>query len=447
MIAASNGTDMSKKNGIEAFSRRSFLRSAATLGVAALAAPALAQQQDQTPLDALINNRARGNWDDQFDAKAAARTAAAVQSNTPILGPDSVPNIQQAIAQYQNIAANGGWPQITPGDQKLQLGVTDGAVQALRQHLMVTGDLPREAGISSAFDSYVDGAVKRFQARHGLPPDGVLGDFTLKAMNIPANLRLQQLNTNLIRLQTFPADLGRRHVMVNIPATRVEAVQDGQVALRHEAIVGRESRPTHLINSKIYEVILNPYWTAPRSIIIKDIMPLMRKDPTYLARSNIRLLDGKGQEVAPETIDWNSDKAPNLMFRQDPGKTNAMASTKINFYNPNNEYMHDTPEQGLFNKLMRFDSSGCVRVQNVRDLATWLLTETPGWPRQHIEQVISTRVNTPIKLATEVPVYFVYISAWSAADGIVQFRDDIYNLDGNSQLALDTTQGMEQPVQ
>jgi len=135
------------------------------------------------------------------------------------------------------------------------------------------------------------------------------------------------------------------------------------------------------------------------------------------------------------------------MFRQDPGKTNAMASTKINFHNPNNEYMHDTPEQGLFNKLMRFDSSGCVRVQNVRDLATWLLSETPGWPRQHIEQVISTRVNTPITLAAEVPVYFVYISAWSARDGIVQFRDDIYNLDGNSQLALDTTQGMEQPVQ
>lgn len=109
--------------------------------------------------------------------------------------------------------------------------------------------------------------------------------------------------------------------------------------------------------------------------------------------------------------------------------------------------MHDTPEQGLFNKLMRFDSSGCVRVQNVRDLATWLLADTPGWPRLRIEQVISTRVNTPITLSTEVPVYFVYISAWSAADGIVQFRDDIYNLDGNSQLALDTTQGMEQPVQ
>ncbi len=115
-----------------------------------------------------------------------------------------------------------------------------------------------------------------------------------------------------------------------------------------------------------------------------------------------------------------------------------MASTKINFHNPNDEYMHDTPQQGLFNKLVRFESSGCVRVQNVRDLATWLLRDTPPWDRQHIEQVIQTRVNTPIKLAQEVPVYFKYFTAWSAKDGIVQFRDDIYSMDGAQQLALQT---------
>ncbi len=413
------------------------------VGAGALAAPAFAQ----SAIDSLINAPQRGDWDDQFDAKAASRTATAVVSNTPILGPQSVPSIQQAIAQYQQIASAGGWPEVSPSQQRLQIGVTDPAVQSLRQRLIITGDLPREAGISSAFDSYVDGAVKRFQARHGLPADGVIGEFTLKAMNIPADVRLQQLNTNLIRIQTFPEELGRRHVMVNIPAAYVEAVEDGSVATRHAAVVGRLSRPTHLVNSKIYEVILNPYWTAPRSIVEKDIVPLMRKDPTYLEKNAIRLIDGKGNEVAPETVDWNAEKAPNLMFRQDPGKINAMASTKINFYNKNGEYMHDTPQQGLFNKLMRFESSGCVRVQNVRDLTTWLLRETPPWSRQQMEQVITTRVNTPIKLAEEVPVYFVYISAWGMPDGVVQFRDDIYQLDGNAELALDTTAGTEQPVQ
>ncbi len=413
------------------------------IGASAIAAPALAQ----SAVDSLIAAPQRGDWDDQFDAKAASRTATAVVSNTPILGPQSVPSIQQAIAQYQQIAAAGGWPEVTPSQQRLQIGVTDPSIQSLRQRLIVTGDLPREAGISSAFDSYVDGAVKRFQARHGLPADGVIGEFTLKAMNIPADVRLQQLNTNLIRIQTCPEDMGRRHVMVNIPAAYVEAVEDGSVATRHNAIVGRLSRPTHLVNSKIYEVILNPYWTAPRSIVEKDIVPLMRKDPTYLEKNSIRLIDGKGNEVAPETIDWNAEKAPNLMFRQDPGKINAMASTKINFYNKNGEYMHDTPQQGLFNKLMRFESSGCVRVQNVRDLTNWLLRDTPPWSRQQMEQVIASRVNTPIKLSEEVPVYFVYISAWGMPDGVVQFRDDIYQMDGNAELALDTTAGTEQPVQ
>jgi murein L,D-transpeptidase YcbB/YkuD len=428
---------MSKKSESELVSRRTLLRSAVSLGAATLAAPVLAQDA----LQGLISSPRRGTWDDQFDG-GTSRSAVGVTSNNPVLGPTGPANIQQAILQYQDIVQNGGWPEVN-SQQTLRIGVSDPAVQQLRQRLMIAGDLPREAGISSAFDSYVDGAVKRFQARHGLPADGVLGEYSVKAMNIPAQTRLMQLETNLVRLQSMAGDLGTRYMMVNIPAAYVEAVENDRVALRNTAVVGRIDRPTHAINSKVYEVILNPYWTAPRSIIEKDIVPLMRKDPTYLARNNIRLFDGKGQEVAPETVDWNAPKAPNLMFRQDPGKINAMASTKINFHNPNNEYMHDTPQQGLFNKLMRFESSGCMRVQNVRDLVTWLLRDTPGWSRQEIERVINARQNTPIKLAQEVPVYIVYITAWSAKDRVVQFRDDIYQRDGNQELALQTTTGIE----
>jgi murein L,D-transpeptidase YcbB/YkuD len=433
---------MSKKTGPESISRRALLRSAVSAGAAALAAPALAQNA----MDDLINAPRRGTWDDQFDAKAASRTAVNVTSNNPVLGPSGPANIQQAIMDYQEIVANGGWPEVNPGGQRLRLGVVDPSVQLLRQRLMIAGDLPREAGMSSAFDSYVDGAVKRFQARHGLPSDGVMGEYTVKAMNISADVRLRQLETNLVRLQSMSGDLGPRYVMVNIPAAYIEAVENSRVALRTNAVVGRIDRPTHAINSKIYEVILNPYWTAPRSIVEKDIVPLMRKDPTYLARNNIRLIDGRGNEVAPETVDWHAPKAPNFMFRQDPGKINAMSSTKINFHNPNNEYMHDTPQQGLFNKLMRFESSGCMRVQNVRDLTTWLLRDTPGWSRQEIERVIASRQNNPIKLGQEVPVYIVYITAWSARDRVVQFRDDIYQRDGNQELALQTTTGIERPA-
>ncbi|MCL6706755.1 L,D-transpeptidase family protein [Pseudomonas sp. R2.Fl] len=429
---------MSQKSELVALSRRSLLRGAATAALTAVAGTAMAQ----TAIDEVINAPRRGNWDDQFDAKASRVTPAMV-SNSPMLSPNNQFNLLQAIGDYQAIVANGGWPQVNPG-VKLKIGAVDPSVRVLRQRLMISGDLPRSAGVSDSFDSYVDGAVKRFQARHGLPEDGVLGEFTLKALNVPADTRLMQLNTNLKRLQDLPPDLGRRYVTVNIPAAYIEAVENDRVALRTNAVVGRIDRPTHAINSKIYEVILNPYWTAPRSIVEKDIVPLMRKDPTYLTRNSIRLFDGNGSEVAPETIDWHAEKAPNLMFRQDPGKINAMASTKINFHNPNNEYMHDTPQQGLFNKLMRFESSGCMRVQNVRDLTTWLLKETPGWDRQHMEQVIASRINTPITLAEEVPVYIVYISAWSAKDRVVQFRDDIYELDGATELALQTNFVVEQ---
>ncbi len=433
------GMMMSKRIGPANLSRRTLLRSAVSTGAVMIAAPVLAQNA----IEALIAAPRRGAWDDQFDAAAATRTVASVATNNPVLGPNAPANIQQAIMKYQLIVSNGGWPRVQPA-QKLRLGVVDPAVQQLRQRLIISGDLPRDVGMSNAFDSYVDGAVKRFQARHGLPADGVLGEFTLKAMNIPATTRLHQLETNLVRLQSMSGDLGRRYVMVNIPAAYIEAVENGRVALRNTAIVGSIERQSPTLNSKIYEVILNPYWTAPRSIIQKDIMPLMRKDPTYLASNNIRLFDNKGNEVAPETIDWNAEKAPNLMFRQDPGKINAMSSTKINFHNKHAVYMHDTPQQGLFNKLMRFESSGCVRVQNVRDLTTWLLKETPGWSRQEMERVIATRKNNPIRLAEEVPVYFVYITAWSAADGVVQFRDDIYQRDGATELALQTTTGIEQ---
>ncbi|WP_416796143.1 L,D-transpeptidase family protein [Ciceribacter azotifigens] len=430
---------MSNKPANLAMSRRALLRGAAVAGVAAIAGQAAAQ----TAIDDVINAPRRGNWDDQFDAQVS-RANANVVSNTPVLSPSNIMHVQQAIANYQAIVANGGWPQVNPG-VKLKLGVSDPSVQTLRQRLMISGDLPRSAGLSNSFDTYVDGAVKRFQARHGLPDDGVLGEFTLKALNVPADTRLMQLNVNLQRLQDIVSkQLEARYIMVNIPAAYVEAVENDRVALRNTAIVGRISRPSPLVSSKVSDIILNPYWTAPRSIVEKDIVPLMQKDPTYLARNSIRLIDGKGNEVAPETIDWFAPKAPNLMFRQDPGKINAMSATKINFPSPEAVYMHDTPTQGLFNKLMRFESSGCVRVQNVRDLIVWVLKYTPGWSRQQIEQVIASRVNTPIPVSDDVGVHWVYLTAWSAKDNVVQFRDDIYQLDGNVQLALDTNIGVEQ---
>ncbi|AWC24484.1 L,D-transpeptidase family protein [Aminobacter sp. P9b] len=410
-------------------SRRFFLTGAGAIAMAAISGAASAQDV----IGEVLGSSRRGNWDDEFDAKVSQ--GAKVASTLPVFSQQTVAYTQQAIGQYQNIAAQGGWP-VVPATKKLKLGVEDPDVEVLRKRLMVSGDLSARAGLSSSFDTYVDAALKRFQARHGLPADGVMGQYTYAAMNISAQVRLGQLETNLGRLQAQAGTLGQRYVNVNIPAAQVEAVEDDRVVLRHTAIVGKVDRQSPIVNSKINEIVVNPYWNAPVSIVRKDIIPLMRKNPNYLTDNKIRLIAPDGSEVDPMTVDWSTEEAAKYLFRQDPGAINAMASVKINFPSPDGVYMHDTPQQSLFNKLMRFDSSGCVRVQNVRDLVTWILRDTPGWSRQHFEQTIKSGENTPVPVSNPVPVYFTYVSAWSTGDGVVQFRDDIYGRDGVDELQI-----------
>ncbi|ESX01526.1 L,D-transpeptidase family protein [Mesorhizobium sp. M0761] len=410
-------------------SRRFFLSGASALAVAMVANAASAQDV----IDDILKSSNRGNWDDQFDARASE--GGKVASTLPIFSLQTVAFTEQAVAQYQNIVAQGGWGEV-PATKKLQLGVDDPDVVPLRKRLMVSGDLAQSAGISTSFDSYVDAAVKRFQARHGLPADGAMGKYTYAAMNVSAQIRLGQLQTNLERLREKAGTLGSRYVLVDIPAAQIEAVENDRVVLRHTAIVGKIDRQTPVVNSKINEIIVNPYWNAPVSIVRKDIIPLMRKNPDYLKDSHIRLFAPDGSEVDPMTVDWSTDDAAKYRFRQDPGSGNAMASVKINFPSPDGVYMHDTPQQSLFGKMMRFDSSGCVRVQNVRDLVTWILRDTPGWDRQHFEATIKTGENTPVQVVNPVPVHFLYVSAWSTGSGVVQFRDDVYALDGASELQI-----------
>lgn len=414
--------------------RREFLGGAASLiGASTLAGQANAE----TLIDRLLKNPNRGSWSDQFDAQRG--DAALNSSNSPIFSDRTPAMIEQAIAEYRGIVSNGGWP-VVPANQKLRLGAVSKNVPVLRKRLIISGDLSPKAGQSEIYDTWVNAAIKRFQARHGLPTDGVLGRYTYAAMNIPASTRLGQLETNLVRLRSMSGYLGDRYVMVNIPAAHIEAVENGVVASRHTAIVGKVDRQSPILNSKIHEINLNPYWNAPVSIVKKDIIPLMRKDPEYLTRNAIRIFGPDGTEIPPQSVNWNSDEAVNYRFRQDPGKINAMGSVKINFPNPHAVYMHDTPQQSLFGKLLRFDSSGCVRVQNVRDLVAWLTKDTPGWDRRQLESVIESGERIDVSLANPVPVYFTYVTAWATTEGVVQFRDDIYRRDGVEELALGTNQ-------
>jgi murein L,D-transpeptidase YcbB/YkuD len=411
--------------------RRQILAAGLGLGASALAMRAAHAQQ--SALDALLNERLQqhnSGWGDSFDSTAQGQ--APVISPEPMFSPASAVNLETALRQHSDMMNRGGWTQV-PADATLRLGVRHANVQPLRQRLITGGDLAQQWGISDVFDSYVDSAVRRFQARHGLVVDGIMGPEGFAAMNVPIGMRLRQMETNLVRIRSMSGFLGDRYVMVNIPAAALEAINSGRVTTRHTAIVGKVDRPTPILDSRIHELNFNPYWTVPVSIIRRDLIPLMQENPQYLSENNIRIFSSWGssaQELAPEQVNWNTEEATRYMFRQDPGEINSLGSVKINFHNEHQVYLHDTPDKSLFGDDYRFLSSGCVRVQNIRELVTWLLASTDGWSRQRIDQVIATGERVDLRIADPAPLYINYVTAWAASDGTVNFREDIYNRDG-----------------
>jgi len=416
--------------GAAATGRRAFLKLLA-FGLAGGLAHRARAAEDGT-LQALIEQNQRRALGQDFDA--ASRTIHMPQASLPTVSPATVETTRQAVGKYQGIVAAGGWPKVPPTD-RLRLGNRHPSVVPLRKRLIVAGDLEANAGATDIFDSYVEAAVRRFQARHGIAIDGIVRQATFDRLNVPAGVRLTQLETNVARLKSAAQHLPPRYVMVNIPAAQVEAVENGVVASRHIAVVGRISRPSPDVNSKITEVNFNPYWTVPVSIVRRDLIPLMQKHPNYLADEHIRIFDMHHNELTPSQIDWHSDEAVNYLFKQDPGSFNSLGAIRIQFPSPDGVYMHDTPEKNLFGDDMRFDSSGCVRVQNVRQLVDWLLRDTPGWTGDAIDAAVKSGERVDARLTKPVPVFWVYITAWATPDGVVQFRDDIYNKDGLGQYA------------
>ncbi|WP_043353085.1 L,D-transpeptidase family protein [Methylobacterium sp. B1] len=391
-----------------------------------------AQARDQ-------GNYAQAEWAQDYASPAGMQ----VQRETvPILSPQTVTSTEQMVERYKDIVARGGWRQVSGADH-LRVGSRGPAVAAIRQRLIVTGDLDPAAGGSGVYDSYVAAGVKRFQARHGLSQTGAMTMATQQAMNVPAEVRLRQLEINVVRLRSYSGDLGRRFVITNIPAALVETVENGQVVTLHAAGVGKIDRQSPIMNTKATQINFNPTWTVPASIVKKDLIPKMQKDPNYLTDNKIRILSN-GSEISPKSVNWFSDEGTRYTYRQDSGADfNSMGIVRINIPNPYGVFMHDTNTKGVFGDDFRFISSGCVRVQNVREYITWLLKDTPGWDRQKVEEAIESGKRVDANIAQPVPVYWTYITAWSTPDGIVQFRDDIYKRDG---VNVPSTIGAPTPV-
>jgi L,D-transpeptidase YcbB len=369
---------------------------------------------------------------EEFDAATAAWITNPALG-TPTLASANIAATKAAIARYQAIVAQGGWPMVPAVVMKP--GSRGPEIVTLHRRLEIEGDLVGQS-IPEEYDAAVVAAVKKFQARHGLPPTGVVDmRVTVEALNVPATVRLAQLQASLKRLQTLAPAAGNRYVVVNIPAAQAEAVENGQVVQRHATVVGKPERPTPELSSKIQEINFNPYWYVPKSIIYKDLVPkaqeFARRNQDMLAAYHMEAFDAAGNPVDSRQINWFGPEVYNYQFRQLPWDQNSLGFVKINFPNKDSVYMHDTPLKSLFGRSVRFESSGCVRTDNIEPLVVWLLRDTGGWDLQRIQQVKESREQIDVKLVKPIPVYFAYITAWSAPDGIVQFRPDIYQQDGS----------------
>ena len=363
------------------------------------------------------------------------RETALSDDPRPTLQPDTFFATAKASERYSAIVDAGGWPTdivaIGPG--------TKGpAVAKLRKRLAIEGDLDAAQANGLAWDAGLTAAVKRFQSRMGLRQTGVVSGATLKAINVPAAVRFNQIASSANRLAGLNFSFDTRYVVVNLPSTSVEAVENGRVVHRYVAIVGDPEHPSPEISAHIQVINLNPTWTVPTSIIKKEIIPRMQRDPGYLTRAKIRILDSSGQEINPKSVNWSTERAANYTLRQDSGAGNSLGSIRVGMPNKLAVYMHDTPSKGLFGADYRFLSHGCVRVQGVYDYAAWLLEGTGGgpsggWDKAALEAKIKEGAPYDIKLAQAVPVIWVYLTGWSNGEGPANFRDDVYGVDTVSQ--------------
>ncbi len=360
--------------------------------------------------------------------------------------------LRAALAEFEALAERGGWPEVPPGPT-FRLGDQGPRVAALRARLMASGDLlPPGSAVAiplpvlaadTLFDEDLEVAVRRAQSRHGLAVDGLVGPETLRALNVPIETRIRQIIHNLHARRAF-ADrwqevlaAGRMHILINIPAFEAWVLEAGRPPERHRAVVGRVDRRTPELAAEIGHLVLAPFWVVPPGILRRDLLPQIRRDPTTLARRRIRVLDrATGREVDTAGFVWTDLTAAALdaryMFRQDPGPWNALGQVKFIFPNPHWVYLHDTPDQHLFDEPRRAFSSGCIRIEGAMGLAERIAqTQLPEWDRTRLQRVAAGGTERWIRLPEPIPIQTVYWTAWVSPQGVLHLADDLYGWDGS----------------
>ncbi|MGL5286900.1 MAG: L,D-transpeptidase family protein [Aeromonas sp.] len=354
---------------------------------------------------------------------------------------EAVTSLRPAVAEYNAVRSQvkklvalpmaERWPSVsTPS---LHEGDTSPALDNIRDILVALGDLPRDHQQGDVYSGDIFSAVKTFQARHGLTADGVVGRQTQKWLNTGPEERARLLLRNLWRRDVVDRLPDQRYVLVNIPDYRLSVVEKGSEIFTSRVIVGQQLRATPILASEIRSVVINPAWHVPRSILSKDILPKLAKDPGYLASQQLEVIDEQGNPVALSAEQWSQALASGFPYRlrQKPGDHNALGRYK--FYLPNNDsiYLHSTPKMGLFDQGARALSSGCVRVEKAESLAELLLGATPK-KLDEIQDLLKETTTRWMPLTSPVPVFTVYWSSWVDGAGTQHFRNDIYGFDQGS---------------
>jgi len=345
--------------------------------------------------------------------------------------------LQKALKRYRELAAQGDWKPLPPGPI-LRRGDRDAAVRALTARLLRTGEIDQATARSagSLFDTGVEQAVRRFQERHGLKVDGLVGPDTRKALNAPVGELVRRIELQLARWRELPADLGPRYLLVNIPEYRLRLFEDGRMSLEMKVIVGQDDWPTPVFADKVEYVVFNPYWNVPRHIAVRELLPLIKRDPEYLERKNMEVRLGR-ETVDPSAIDWKAYTARTFPYklRQRPGRDNALGLVKFLLPNPYSVYLHDTPTVRLFAVAKRNLSHGCIRVEKPAALVDRLLGESSP---EAAHPLVAGHKPRWVRLRNPLPIYIVYFTVYVDEDGEVRFFDDIYGYDAEMYARLNS---------
>ena len=350
--------------------------------------------------------------------------------------------LKKALLDYRRMAAGDPWP-VLPREETLKKDNPSEGIITLRKRLVLTGDLAASQNTGSdLFDDTLEAAVSKFQVRHGIEPDGAVGRQTRRMLNTPIETRIRQIELNLERWRWLPADLGQRHILVNIAGFGLEVVENDKVILPMKVVVGKKYQRTPVFSGNMTYVEINPYWNVPASIATEELLPKIQKDVRYLKKEQMKVIrnsDKKSIEfVNPGEVNWSELSEGNFPYRlrQEPGPKNPLGRIKFMFPNKYGVYLHDTSEPALFERTRREFSHGCIRIEKPLEFAEYVLRDDPEWTRENIEAAIALKKTRVVMLPEPIPVHILYWTAWMDEDGTIQFRDDIYDRDEDLARAL-----------